>query len=339
MRKYYHFGKATALSVTGSTYSGSIGSSGSVRSIKSEKMTGLTSSGDNVNFSSATSILSAAKRMHLLDRFLCWARGTHDIRWTNNPKESIIPNLALVHDFNDKKFSKKDAKTGLNPHYDEIRKQQNTTFKPSSLVTKGPVGLYRGTRPASEAEYLKLHKRYNVGYVIDLRGGGPGGDKDVDSAKKLLNDSKILNGRIKHYHIPMSSQKPPTSKELHGYSKQLSNGKTEWVPGLHEIIAKAKAEGKSVYIHCKYGVDRTGIMCAEYEMKTMGFTPEQALEGMKKRGYDLTHSLFAPQRAMRIYLLGKQTWVDQCLNKIHRVIDRLKKAVLPFLQKHLHILK
>jgi|GEM_PF-2658458 len=339
MHKYDHFGKATALSVTGSTYSGCTGSSSAVRSIKSEKTNGLNSSGDSINFSSATSILSAAKKMHPLDRFLCWARGSNDVRWTNNPKEPIIPNLALVHDFNNEKFSQKDTITGLNPHYEAIRKQQNTKFKPSSLVRKGAVGLYRGTRPGSEAEYLKLYKRYNVGYVIDLRGGGPGGDKDVDSAKKLLNDSKTLNGKIKHYHIPMSSQKPPTSKELHGYSKELPNGKTEWVPGLHEIIAQAKAEGKSVYIHCKYGVDRTGIMCAEHEIKMMGFTAQQALEGMKKRGYDLTHSLFAPQRAMRIYLLHKQTWVDQCLNKMHNVINRLKKTVLPFLQKYFHILK
>ena len=327
------------MSVTGSIYPSSSGSSGPVRPIKPEKTSGLNLSTDNIDFSSASSILSAAQKMHLLDRFLCWARGTHDVQWTSNPKEPIIPNLALVHDFNDKTFSKRDPDTGLNPNYEAIRKQQNTKFKPSKLTRKGAVGLYRGTRPATDEEYLKLYKRYNVGYVIDLRGGGKRGDTDVDSAKNVLSKSSSLNGKIQHFHIPMSSQVPPTDKELNGYFKQLPNGKEEWVPGLHEIIERARAEGKSVYIHCKYGVDRTGIMCAQHEMKSMGFSAEQALEGMKKRGYDLTHSLFAPQRTMRIFLLGKQTWVDHCLDQIHKIVDQLKKIILPFLQKHFHILK
>ncbi len=38
-----------------------------------------------------------------------------------------------------------------------------------------------------------------------------------------------------------------------------------------------------VFVHCKHGSDRTGLMCAAYRMTIEGWTPEQAAQEMRRR--------------------------------------------------------
>src|SRR5436190_428795 len=40
-----------------------------------------------------------------------------------------------------------------------------------------------------------------------------------------------------------------------------------------------------VYVHCQYGRDRTGAMCAVYRMEASGWTREEALEEMHAFGF------------------------------------------------------
>ena len=49
--------------------------------------------------------------------------------------------------------------------------------------------------------------------------------------------------------------------------------------------------GKKVFVHCRYGDDRTGMMIAAYRMAVEGWTPEEAQKEMKKFGF---HRMICP---------------------------------------------
>jgi tyrosine-protein phosphatase SIW14 len=48
---------------------------------------------------------------------------------------------------------------------------------------------------------------------------------------------------------------------------------------------------KKVFVHCRYGDDRTGMMIAAYRMAVQGWTPEEARREMQKFGF---HRLVCP---------------------------------------------
>jgi tyrosine-protein phosphatase SIW14 len=49
--------------------------------------------------------------------------------------------------------------------------------------------------------------------------------------------------------------------------------------------------GKKVFVHCRYGDDRTGMMIAAYRMSVEGWTPEEARQEMEKFGF---HRMICP---------------------------------------------
>ena len=50
-----------------------------------------------------------------------------------------------------------------------------------------------------------------------------------------------------------------------------------------------KNPGKKIFVHCRVGDDRTGMMIAAYRMAEEGWSAKQAMEEMKKYGFSLTH--------------------------------------------------
>ena len=64
---------------------------------------------------------------------------------------------------------------------------------------------------------------------------------------------------IKRLHIPMSGVKVPNPKE--------------W----QQIKAALK---KPIYIHCKWGADRTGAIIGRYLVEEKGYTPEEAYQAV-----------------------------------------------------------
>jgi protein-tyrosine phosphatase len=46
-----------------------------------------------------------------------------------------------------------------------------------------------------------------------------------------------------------------------------------------------------VFVHCRYGDDRTGMMIAAYRMAVEGWTPEEARQEMEKFGF---HPMICP---------------------------------------------
>lgn len=129
--------------------------------------------------------------------------------------------------------------------------------------------LYRGAQLNNQEDCDFLISK-NVGLVIDLR--------NKKNSKDLINKEKnLLNkNNIEHYNIEMSSKIAPREDQI----EEVFNK-----------IEECKKNNKSVYIHCKAGIDRTGIMCALYEVRKKNIPKSQAYEHMKNYGYNYYHQV------------------------------------------------
>jgi tyrosine-protein phosphatase SIW14 len=54
---------------------------------------------------------------------------------------------------------------------------------------------------------------------------------------------------------------------------------------------------KKIFVHCRFGDDRTGMMIAAYRMGLQGWTAEQAMKEMQFFGYTAVHHLMCPGMA------------------------------------------
>ncbi|GAC1515676.1 MAG: hypothetical protein NVS1B11_33700 [Terriglobales bacterium] len=54
---------------------------------------------------------------------------------------------------------------------------------------------------------------------------------------------------------------------------------------------------KKVFVHCRLGNDRTGMMIASYRMAEQGWTAERAMKEMKDYGFSASHHLICPRLA------------------------------------------
>jgi protein tyrosine phosphatase (PTP) superfamily phosphohydrolase (DUF442 family) len=55
--------------------------------------------------------------------------------------------------------------------------------------------------------------------------------------------------------------------------------------------------GKKVFVHCRLGDDRTGMMIAAYRMADEGWTAEEAMREMQKFGFTEVHHFICPSLA------------------------------------------
>lgn len=56
-------------------------------------------------------------------------------------------------------------------------------------------------------------------------------------------------------------------------------------------------KGKKIFVHCRLGDDRTGMMVAAYRMAEESWTAEEAMTEMKSFGFTGTHHLICPSLA------------------------------------------
>jgi len=82
---------------------------------------------------------------------------------------------------------------------------------------------------------------------------------------------------MKYVHIPMSTHRAPTDKELTAFFAVVDD-----------------AASGPVYVHCVGGRHRTGVMTAVYRMSKDGLSGEQAFKEMKQFNYgpDFLHPEF-----------------------------------------------
>ena len=125
--------------------------------------------------------------------------------------------------------------------------------------------LYRGGQPSNQG-FAALAKM-GIDIVVDLRGSGEPERKEVT--------------RLGMQYVPIP---------WHCYQPK------------DEIFAQfltllRENPGKKVFVHCRLGDDRTGMMVAAYRMSEQGWSAEEAMNDMEIHGYSSFHHMICPRLA------------------------------------------
>src|SRR5882762_4090522 len=128
------------------------------------------------------------------------------------------------------------------PHYGQ-------KLKLSGVPHAGKINdfLFRGAQPRS-AGFSQL-KNLGITTIVDLRGEDP--DKIVWERKQ----AEALG--IRFVNIPVSGWSPPSNDQVAQFLSLFNN--------QHERI----------FVHCRFGDDRTGVFVAAYRMSTDHWLPDQ----------------------------------------------------------------
>jgi tyrosine-protein phosphatase SIW14 len=116
--------------------------------------------------------------------------------------------------------------------------------------------VYRGAQPTDEG--FKYLAKIGVGTVIDLR--------ETDERSRA-EERVVRAAGMKYVNIPMTGLTPPTEAEI------------TRILGLFED----KAAGP-VFVHCRRGADRTGVVIASYRINHDRWDNARALSEAKKCG-------------------------------------------------------
>jgi len=119
--------------------------------------------------------------------------------------------------------------------------------------------LYRGAQP-KETGLAEL-KKLGVTTVVDLRG------EDREKLDWERNAAAALGMRF--VHLPVSGWSPPSDEQV------------------AQFLALFRDDPhKKVFVHCRFGDDRTGVLVATYRMAVDKWSPEQAMGEMYFFGFN-----------------------------------------------------
>ncbi|MGH9840239.1 MAG: fused DSP-PTPase phosphatase/NAD kinase-like protein [Blastocatellia bacterium] len=116
--------------------------------------------------------------------------------------------------------------------------------------------LYRGGQPKTGG--LELLATMGVKTILNLRGAGEGTNGEEAKARAL---------GMQFVSLPMPNVGRPTDEQI---ARAL------------EILDDPA--NTPVFVHCKRGADRTGVLIAAYRIKREGWTDRQAIEEANRHG-------------------------------------------------------
>ncbi|HKN74597.1 MAG TPA: dual specificity protein phosphatase family protein [Candidatus Acidoferrum sp.] len=119
--------------------------------------------------------------------------------------------------------------------------------------------LYRGAQPR-DAGLLEL-KKLGVTTIVNLRGEDP--------EKSGWEEKRAESLGIRFVHIPVDGWSPPTNEQVAQFLSLFRENTQE-----------------KVFVHCRYGDDRTGVFVASYRMAFEKLPAEQALKEMYYFGFN-----------------------------------------------------
>ena len=119
--------------------------------------------------------------------------------------------------------------------------------------------LYRGAQPKSQG--LAQLKKLGISTVVDLRGEDPG--------RIAWERQQAESLGMRFVHISVSGWSPPTDEQVVQFLSLFYNDPKE-----------------KIFVHCRFGNDRTGIFVATYRMALEKWPTEQALKEMYFFGFN-----------------------------------------------------
>jgi tyrosine-protein phosphatase SIW14 len=142
-----------------------------------------------------------------------------------------------------------------------LRSAYGEKLKLSGLPNGGKINdsLFRGAQPRDEG--VKELKNLGITTIVDLRGEDPG--------KISWERQQAESLGIRFVSIPVSGWAPPSNEQ---------------VAQFLEIFRDHPKE--RVFVHCRFGDDRTGVFVATYRMAFEGWPAEQAMNEMYFFGFN-----------------------------------------------------
>jgi protein tyrosine phosphatase (PTP) superfamily phosphohydrolase (DUF442 family) len=141
------------------------------------------------------------------------------------------------------------------------------------------------TSPAVLAQKISVPGGPNVGKISEtlFRGAQPGA-AGLDQLKQL-GITTIVN--LRRWQNAVSSERKKA--ETLGF-RFINIPVSGWSPPSDEQVAQflslfQATPGEKIFVHCKYGDDRTGVMIAAYRIAENHWTAEQAAEEMRYFGF------------------------------------------------------
>lgn len=119
--------------------------------------------------------------------------------------------------------------------------------------------LFRGAQPRQDG--IEQLKNLGVTTIVDLRAEDP--------ARATWERQQAESVGIRFVSIPLSGWNPPSNEQVAQFLALFRNNPKE-----------------KVYVHCRYGEDRTGVFVAAYRMAMDGWLPQQAMNEMYYFGFN-----------------------------------------------------
>jgi len=119
--------------------------------------------------------------------------------------------------------------------------------------------LYRGAQPRPQG-FAEL-KKLGITTIVDLRG--------EDREKILWERRQAESLGMRFVNIPVSGWAPPTNEQV-----------------LQFLSYFRDDPNQKIFVHCRYGDDRTGVFVATYRMAIEKWPAEQALKEMYFFGFN-----------------------------------------------------
>jgi uncharacterized protein (TIGR01244 family) len=136
--------------------------------------------------------------------------------------------------------------------------------------------LYRGAQPKKEG--MKKLVELGVKTIVNLRG-------ESEDTRMEENEAKRLG--LNYFNVPMSSVGKPTDEQ---------------VDRVFEILDAT--ENAPVFVHCRRGADRTGVIVAIYRVTREGWTAERSIEEAQR--YGLGRIQFRKRDSIKEYFAHQQ---------------------------------
>ncbi len=119
--------------------------------------------------------------------------------------------------------------------------------------------LYRGAQPLDKG--LPELKKLGITTIIDLRG------EDREKIKWERKQAESLG--IAFVHISVSGRSPPTDEQVAQFLSLFRNDPEQ-----------------KIFVHCRFGNDRTGVFVAIYRMALEKWPADQAMKEMYFFGFN-----------------------------------------------------